>query len=182
METTGKCVRALNSTTLKLPGDAKTIRRAVDALTARFTFRFPMRAVHARVVIDRTEGGVVRYVTPQFTFSEAMKESERMEEYREQTAEAKQVADELEGVVMRLDPKHAGRGGSPKEPKGRPVATDFKADQRIADAWKSPQHTTHADVARALNIPVTEVKKALDRHRQREAKAKRDKSRNSEAE
>ena len=57
-----------------------------------------------------------------------------------------------------------------KKKRGRPTDTDHAADRRIYDAWKTGQHLTKEDLARALNRPIREIKLALDRERKRRKK------------
>lgn len=48
--------------------------------------------------------------------------------------------------------------------------SDIKKDQRIAEAWKTGQYSTYAELATAFGMNKDEVKNALDRHRKRAGK------------
>lgn len=61
-----------------------------------------------------------------------------------------------------------GQGSKGKRPRGRKPDTDAKADQRVADAWRSGRYRTLADLARELKVTGRDVELALDRVRWRE--------------
>ncbi len=66
---------------------------------------------------------------------------------------------ELEELEARIGPS--------RRKKGRPVTTDPKRDKRWYQAWKSGEHKTYADCARALDVPEQELRRAIDRHEKR---------------
>jgi hypothetical protein len=59
-----------------------------------------------------------------------------------------------------------GKATKPKR-GGRASDTDRKADNRIADAWKTGQYKTYAECGQALGMTRRQVKTAVDRHRKR---------------
>ncbi len=63
----------------------------------------------------------------------------------------------------------AEAGAVPKQPKrrGRPPDTDAKADQKIAEAWKTKSYKIYEDLGKEIGKTKLEVKKAIDRHRHR---------------
>jgi hypothetical protein len=67
------------------------------------------------------------------------------------------------------DQAGAGQGGGakPKGKRGRKSDTDPKADQRVADAWRTRQYRTYSECGRALGITCKQVKEAIDRCRHR---------------
>ena len=50
---------------------------------------------------------------------------------------------------------------------GRPSSGTEEHDRRITEAWTSGGHQTRADLAKALDLPERDVKRALDRERKR---------------
>jgi hypothetical protein len=72
------------------------------------------------------------------------------------------------------DPKNAADAGKSKGGRGRPIDTDPKADRRIVEAWARGrgQYKSLEDLAHGLGTTKPEVKKAIDRHRQRKPDGK----------
>jgi len=57
--------------------------------------------------------------------------------------------------------------------RGRPPDTDRRSDAKMAEAWMTRSYRTYVDLAAAFNVPVLEVRRALDRNRKRNPKAHR---------
>lgn len=53
------------------------------------------------------------------------------------------------------------------KPKGRPVDTDPKEDEKLFNAWDMGNYYKYSDLARELGIGKKQVARAIDRHRQR---------------
>lgn len=80
-----------------------------------------------------------------------------------------------------MDNSQVGRNTSPVPPRsgcridpaasrnkgGRPRHTDYDEDRRVADAWKTGNYKSHADLATAMRMTRRKVKLALDRQRKR---------------
>ena len=58
-----------------------------------------------------------------------------------------------------------------RKPPGR-RSIDQNGDKRIADAWATKKHPTHADLAKAFGIKMKDVKDALDRQAKRNKRQK----------
>lgn len=56
--------------------------------------------------------------------------------------------------------------------RGRQPKYDAAIDKRIADAWETNEHRTHADLAISLKVTRSEVVRALDRVRKRRNKSR----------
>jgi hypothetical protein len=70
---------------------------------------------------------------------------------------------EIAAAVERI-----GDANGKRKKRGRPVDTDQKKDTQIAQAWAAGTYPTHAALAAAFNMKPNDVKRALDRHRQRQ--------------
>lgn len=83
------------------------------------------------------------------------------------------TADQRKGPASSMGTRpDSERSTSSRRPGGRPVETDEKEDQRIAEAWGSNAYKTHESLARALGISKRAVKLAIDRHRHRKEPGK----------
>jgi hypothetical protein len=65
---------------------------------------------------------------------------------------------------LREDP---ARSQKKKSGHGRPPDSDKRADQQIADAWKTRSYRTYEELGIQLHKSAKEIKSALDRHRKR---------------
>jgi hypothetical protein len=54
--------------------------------------------------------------------------------------------------------------------RGRKLVTDLKEDSRLAAAWATQKYKTHAELASVEKMKVIDLKRALDRARQRRNK------------
>jgi hypothetical protein len=72
-------------------------------------------------------------------------------------------------LLASLDRENAA-GASPKRRRGRPRSSDLAEDKRIANLWNSERFKTYEALANSEGKSKAEIKRALDRHRQRKPK------------
>jgi len=77
------------------------------------------------------------------------------------------LQDAIRGLTRTVTGEKKSSEGKLRRKRGRPVTSDREADKRLADGYRSSASTRIKDYATMIHRSYKEVKKAIDRHRQR---------------